>query len=66
MVAVPDWPVSGVMVAFRLAPLPLRTILLLGTSVGLEDIPERARSATGVSKSPMVRARANEVFSGIA
>jgi hypothetical protein len=64
IVEVPYWPATGVTVAVRLAPLPPRTMLLLGTRVGLEESPESVRLAAGVSESPMVKLRGNEVFSG--
>src|SRR2546425_397178 len=54
MVAVPNWLVAGVIVTVRLEPLPPKTMLPLGTTVGLEDEPLTARLPGGVSLSPTV------------
>ena len=55
MVAVPDWPETGVTVTVRLLPLPPKTTFSLGTNAGLEEFALKARLATGVSASPMVK-----------
>src|SRR5205814_1331078 len=55
MVAVPVWFVAGVIVTVRLDPLPPKTMLLTGTSVGLEDDALRTRLEAGVSTSPTVK-----------
>src|SRR5215470_18415459 len=66
MVAVPDWPAAGVTVTVRLAPEPPKTMLALGTRVGLEELPLRERLASGVSGSLMVNGRGEVgVFSGV-
>ncbi len=57
-VAVPDWLLRGVRVTVRLEPLPPKTMLLLGSSVGLEEAPETSRLAAAVSASPTVNGRA--------
>src|SRR3954466_9736890 len=54
IVELPLCPAAGVMVTVRLAPLPPKTILLVGARVGLDDCAERRRLATGVSASPIV------------
>ena len=54
MVVLPAWPGSGVTVRLRLVPLPLKTILVLGTSAGLEDWAVTSKLLTGVSASPTV------------
>src|SRR6476646_2661333 len=56
MVAVPVWPAAGVIVRVRLEPLPPKTILLVGMSVGLEEFLRKTRLFTGVSESAMVNA----------
>src|SRR6185436_3775274 len=55
MVALPTWPGAGVTVTVRLLPLPPNTMLPLGTSVGLDELPLRVRLATGVSASLTVK-----------
>src|ERR1051325_499772 len=55
-VAVPDWLAAGVTVTVRLAPLPPNVMLAPGTRVGLEELPDSARLASGVSTSPIVNA----------
>ena len=40
----------------RLAPLPLKTMLAVGTSVVFDEPAETVRFATGVSASPTVNA----------
>src|ERR1043166_6655942 len=54
IVAVPVWFVAGVTVTVRLLPLPPKTILLVGTSVGFEDPALNVRPVSGVSTSPIV------------
>ncbi len=58
MVVVPDWSRAGVMVTVRLAPLPPKTMLALGTSVVLDELPVTSRSAAAVSTSPTVKGMA--------
>src|SRR3954466_3413281 len=58
MVAVPVWPLAGVTVTVRLAPLPPKIILALGTSVVLDELPARVRLASGVSASLIVNGMA--------
>src|SRR5437899_2415459 len=55
MGATPVWPLAGVTVTVRLAPLPPKTRLPLGTSVVLEELPDRVRLPAGVSRSPTVK-----------
>src|SRR3954466_12496807 len=56
-VAVPFWLLAGVTVTVRLAPEPPKMMLPLGTRVGLEDVPLRARLPGAVWASPTVKAR---------
>src|SRR5687767_6105871 len=49
----PSCPAAGVMVTVRFAPLPPKTILLVGSNVGLEERCERRRESRGVSESAM-------------
>src|SRR5882762_10692053 len=58
MVAVPVWPLAGVTVTVRLLPLPPKTMLALGTSPVLDELPARVRLATGVSASLIVNGMA--------
>src|SRR4051812_26467340 len=58
IVAVPVWPVAGVTVTVRLLPLPLKTILALGTRAVLDELPARVRLAIGVSASLIVNGMA--------
>ena len=58
MVALPVWLAAGVMVTVRLAPLPLMTILPLGISVVLLELPVSVSELAAVSVSPMVTASA--------
>src|SRR6267143_5580922 len=51
IVAVPVCPAAGVTVTVRLDPLPPNTMLLVGTSVGLDDPLLNVRLPTGVSAS---------------
>src|SRR5437588_166769 len=55
MVALPNWLVAGVTVTVRLEPLPPKTMLLTGTSVGLDDVALSTRLLAAVSASPMVK-----------
>src|SRR3989442_10137918 len=43
------------MVTERLDPIPAKTILLLGTSAGLDEAPLSTRLAASVSRSPTVK-----------
>src|SRR2546426_1364352 len=54
IVAVPVCPAAGVTVTVRLDPLPPNTMLLVGTSVALDDPLLNVRLPTGVSASPIV------------
>ena len=54
MSALPLWPVAGVTFTVRLAPLPPRTILALGTIVVFPEVAESVRLAAAVSASPTV------------
>ena len=58
ILAVPFWLAAGVTVKVRSLPAPPKTILLLGTKVGLSDVTATCKSATGVSTSPMVKGMA--------
>src|SRR5207247_5223271 len=55
IVAEPNWLLAGVTEIVRLAPEPPKTMLLLGTSVGLEEEPLRTRLDAAVSTSPIVK-----------
>src|SRR5436190_20261672 len=63
MLAAPTWLVAGVMVVVRLAPLPPKTILATGTSVGLDEAALRVKLVSRVSTSATVIGIANEVSS---
>src|SRR6266568_5508443 len=54
MVAVPVWLEAGVTVTVRFAPEPPKTMLALGTKVGLEEAPETIRLPAAVCPSPIV------------
>ena len=56
IVVTPDWPGAGVTVIVRLAPLPAKTRLALGTRVGLAETPLTTSEAAAVSTSPTVKA----------
>ena len=56
MVAVPFWLAAGVMVTVRLAPLPPKTMLALGTSAVFDDEPDTVRLPAAVCASPTVNA----------
>ena len=58
MVDVPFWFAAGVTVTVRVAPLPLKTRLALGTNVVFDELPVTVRLATAVSASPTVKASA--------
>ena len=66
MVVFPLWFKAGVMVAVRLAPLPVNTMLAFGTTVVLLDVAVNVRSPSGVSASLMVIATGNGVSSSVA
>src|SRR5206468_9096400 len=51
MAAVPDLSPKGVTTSARLVPLPPRTMLLSGTSAGLEDAAVTVSRSAGVSTS---------------
>ena len=54
--AVPVRPATAVAVSVRLAPLPPKTTLLLGTSVGLDvEATVSVSAVAGLSMSPTVR-----------
>src|SRR4051812_41970243 len=55
IVVVPVWFAAGVMVTVRLAPLPPKLMLALGTSVVLDEDPASVRLAAGVWASPTVK-----------
>ena len=55
IVAAPVRLSAGVTRTVRLAPEPPKTMALLGTRVGLEEVPARVRLAAGVSASPTVK-----------
>ena len=56
MVIVPDpvWPLAGVTVAVRLAPLPPRMTFATGITAGLEEATLKLRLPAAVSASPTV------------
>src|SRR5882762_9682928 len=56
MVALPDWLAMGVSVMVRLAPLPPKRMLLVGTNTGFEEAAARIKRVAGVTESPMVKA----------
>ncbi len=63
IVALPVRPVAGVTVTVRLVPLPPRTMLAVGTRVGLEDPRETVKFVAEVWVSPTVNPNARvEVF----
>ena len=50
----------------RFVPVPDKTMLLLGSKTGFEELAATVRLAAGVSRSPTVKARAGvAVFTGI-
>src|SRR5215470_19954705 len=51
----PICPGAGVSVTVRLLSEPPKTMLALGSRVGLAETPETVRSAAGVSGSPIVK-----------
>ena len=54
MVAEPNCPAAGVNVTVRLLPLPPKTMLFVGTRVGLEEFRSNIRLPSGVSESVMM------------
>src|SRR5881398_3647312 len=58
IVAMPVNPTPGVMVTVRLAPDPPKTMLLVGTSVGLDEPLLSVRLAAAVSTSLIVNGMA--------
>lgn len=54
----PVWPGAGVTVTVRLAPLPPKTMLAVGTRVVFPLAPETVRIPAAVSMSPMVNGNA--------
>lgn len=59
MVAVPLFPLTGVIVTVRAAPEPPMTILAVGAKVVLLDATVNVNEATGVRSSPSVKANAD-------
>ena len=55
MVAVPIWLEAGVIVTVRDPPLPPKTMLLFGTSVRFEEVPETPSEPSAVSTSLIVK-----------
>src|SRR6266511_3277723 len=55
IVAEPFWLVAGVTVTVRLAPLPPKTMLPLGASVGVDELPLTVKLPAAVSASPTVK-----------
>src|SRR4051794_12756196 len=53
------------MLTVRLAPLPPKAILALGTSAGLEELPVTVKLAGAVSTSPIVNAIAPLALSSL-
>ena len=43
IVVVPDWLAAGVTVTVRLAPLPPKVMFAFGTSVVLDEVPDRVK-----------------------
>src|SRR5262245_65770048 len=56
IVATPVCVGAGVTVRVRLMPLPPNARFVVGTSVGLDELPLTVRLAAAVSRSPMVKA----------
>src|SRR5437867_5687772 len=54
IVAVPFWLAAGLTVTVRFDPDPPKTMLLVGTSVALDEPLLNVRLPTGVSASPIV------------
>ena len=54
MVEEPVWPVAGVTVTVRFAPLPPKTTLATGMTEGLEEAALNVRLPAAVSPSPTV------------
>jgi len=59
MVATPVCPETGVTVTVRAAPVPLSTILAVGTSEMLLEAPTTVNTVTVVKSSPMVKDKAD-------
>ena len=55
MTVVPDRSEAGVTMTVRLLPLPLMTMLLVGTSAGFEELTVSTSELAGVSSSEMVK-----------
>ena len=51
MVEEPAWPPAGVIVMVRVPPLPPKTMLPEGTSVGFDDVAESVRLPAAVCAS---------------
>src|SRR5690349_19658662 len=56
IVAMPVWLLAGVTVTVRLLPLPPKTTLFVGTSMGFEDVLPKVRLPAGVCASLTVNA----------
>src|SRR6266567_3546350 len=54
IVAVPNAFTAGIIVTVRLLLAPPKTMLVLGTRLGTEDVAERIRALAEVSASPIV------------
>jgi len=52
----PVWPVAGVRLKVRLAPLPPNTMLALGTTPSTDETADNVRFAADVCASPIVNA----------
>src|SRR5437899_12650851 len=55
IVAVPPWPAATFTFTVRLEPLPPKTMLELGTRVGLEEVAVRMRESAATVASPIVK-----------
>ena len=56
MVELPLRPDAGVMTALRLAPLPPKTILAIGTSAAFDEVADNVKAFGAVWTSPTVKA----------
>src|ERR1043166_2692943 len=63
IVVVPNWFAAGVIVAMRLAPLPLKTMFPTGTRPALEDAADKVMLPGAVSTSPTTKGTARGVSS---
>src|ERR1043166_3488386 len=63
IVATPLWLAAGITVTVRLAPLPPNTMLLVGTSAGLEEPLLKVRPPALLSPSPSVKFSASVAVS---